>query len=167
LELKENKKIVISFEWNAKNKDLHFSFHASNDRSIESLTRYKQETIVLERELLQMLKDDALSLCTDVFNHTLDVSSEAESTMTGFQHFSENRYEVVTNYPDVRDLDGHVQFQVKGKRKDCYKLTLKSETTDSFRYRHNVIIRNNNGSVKSDKDYITTSKESINSYLIS
>ncbi|MDF4203262.1 hypothetical protein PXD56_09870 [Maribacter sp. SA7] len=154
LELKENKEIIISFEWNAKNKDLHFSFHNSKDRSIESLTRYQQEVIVLEKELLALLKDDALNVDVDVFNHTLDVSLEAEPTLDDFHYFSEKICKVVTNYPDAWDLEGHVYFKIKGEKKGFYELILIPNTiddsNDSFRYKHNAIVTNNYGSVKAE-----------------
>ncbi|WP_036154037.1 hypothetical protein [Maribacter forsetii] len=117
LELKENTEIIIAFEWDAKNKNLYFPYHASNDRGIESLTRYQKEVIVLEKELHELLQDDVLYIEVDVFNHTLDLSLEAEPTLADFQYFSNKICGLVTKYPKAWSLEDHINFKLKGERK--------------------------------------------------
>ena len=154
LELKENTEIIIAFEWDAKNKNLHFPYHTSNDRSIESLTRYQEEVIVLEKQLHELLQDDVLNIEVDVFNHTLDLSLEAEPTLADFEYFSSKVCGLVTKYPEAWSLDGHINFKLKGERKGFYELIVKpyiiDDIGDSFRYKHNAIITNNYGSAKAD-----------------
>ncbi|WP_299799390.1 hypothetical protein [uncultured Maribacter sp.] len=152
LELKENINIVITFEWDAKNKDVHFPYHTNNDRGIESLTRYQQQAIILEKELHELLQDDVLSIDIDVFNHTLELGLEAEPTLQDFQYFSNKICGLLKQYPDTWNLDGHINFSVNDENKGFYELILKPNTNDdndhSFNYKHNAILVNNYGSAK-------------------
>lgn len=163
LVLKENRDIVINFEWNAKSKDLHFSFHSSRDRGIEALTRYQKQAIVLQRELHELLRADVYNLDVNVYNHTIDISLKAEPTLKDFQYFSDKICSLLVGYPETWMQEAHVNFKLIAEIKGFYELIVKPRTiddsSDSFIYRHNAIITNNYGSEKAERIDAIVQKE--------
>ncbi|WP_158845938.1 hypothetical protein [Algibacter sp. L1A34] len=154
LELKENPDIVISFEWNAKNKALYISSQYSQDRSIESLTRYQEEEIVIKKELHEALDDDVLDMDVNVFNQTISISLETEPSQKDFEHFSRKIRYVLEDYPNTWTSEAHVNFKTKTEEKGFYQLIVKPNTYNdsnkSFRYYPNSIVTNNFGSKKAE-----------------
>ncbi|MCL7764083.1 hypothetical protein MPF19_11695 [Polaribacter sp. Z014] len=159
LMLKENSKIVINFEWNAKDKALYVPFNYTEDRSIEALTNYQKQEIVLREELYNVLDKDVLSMDVNVFNHAISIDLGTEPTFDKFQYFSNKICTVLDKYPNTWTREAHVEFKIKREEKGFYELIVKptmfNDSTELYRYKQNAIVANNYGSVKAENiDYI-------------
>lgn len=163
LALKENSNIIINFEWNAKDKALYVPFHDTKDRSIETLTNYQKQEILLREELYEVLDNDVLSMDVNVFNHAISISLDSEPTFKKFQYFSDKICSVLDKYPDTWTREAHVDFKVKRERKGFYELIVKPSTFNdsngSYRYKQHAIVANNYGSVKAENIGHFISKE--------
>ena len=159
LALKENSKIVINFEWNAKDKSVYLPFHDSEDRSIEALTDYQKQEIVLREELYEVLDNDVFSMDVNVFNHSISIGLESEPTFNKFQYFSNKIGSVLDKYPNTWTREAHVDFKIERESKGFYELIVKpsifNDSIESFRYKQNAIVANNYGSEKAATiDYV-------------
>ncbi|MDN3664670.1 hypothetical protein ACFFU1_00405 [Algibacter miyuki] len=154
LKLIENPDIIINFDWNAKNNALYISSHNRQDLSIESLTRYQQQEIVLRKEIHETLDNDVLDMEVNVFNHTISITLEKEPTQKDFETFSRKIDYVLQDYPDTWTQEAHVDFKLKDEKKGFYELIVKPNTYNdsklTFRYYPNAIVANNSGSKKAE-----------------
>ena len=154
LALKENSNVVINFEWNAKIKALQTPYHYNKGRSIEALTRYQKQEIVLKKEIHKVLDKDVLNMDVNVFNYTISISLNAEPGFKEFEYFSNKICNVLNKYPDTWTSEAHVDFKIKTERKGFYEMIIKPSTYDdsneSFRYKPNAIVTNNYGSEKAE-----------------
>ena len=159
LALKENLKVVINFEWDAKDKALCVSSHDTEDRSIKALTEYQKQEIVLREELYEVLDEDVLSVDVNVFNHSISISLKSEPTFNKFHYFSNKIGNVLDKYPNTWTREAHVDFKIEREEKGFYELIVKptayDDSTELYRYKQNAIVANNYGSVKAENiDYI-------------
>lgn len=154
LELIENPDIVIDFKWHAKNQAFYIASHNRQDLSIESLTRYQKEEIVLRKELHETLDSDVIDMDVNVFNHTISITLEKEPTQKDFESFSRKIRYVIEDYPNTWTREAHVDFKTKADRKGFYELIVKPNTyndsSKSYRYYPNSIVTNNYGSKKAE-----------------
>ncbi|AUC85319.1 hypothetical protein CW731_08460 [Polaribacter sp. ALD11] len=154
LELKSNPDIVINFEWNAEHKALYVPYQYSENRSIEALTHYQEQEIVLREALYEALDTDVLSMDVNVFNLTISIHLETEPTFNDFQYFSKKISAILDDYPDTWTREARVDFKIKKEKKGFYELIVKPTTyndcDESFRYKPNAIVANNYGSEKAE-----------------
>ncbi|PQJ69636.1 hypothetical protein BTO14_16725 [Polaribacter butkevichii] len=152
LALKENRNIVINFEWNAKDNALYVPFHYTEDRSIEALTHYQKQEIVLREALYQALDKDVFNMDVNVFNHTISIGLESEPTFKEFQYFSDKISAILEDYPKTWTREAHIEFKIKEEAKGFYELIVKPNTfndsNESYRYKQHAIVANNYGSIK-------------------
>ena len=154
LKLKENPDIIINFDWNAKNKALYIASHNRHDLSIESLTRYQQQEIVLREEMHETLDADVVDMEVNVFNHSISITLDKEPTQSDFDAFSRKIRYVLQDYPNTWTQEAHVDFKLKDEKKGFYELIVKPNTYNdsnlTYRYYSNAIVANNAGSKKAE-----------------
>lgn len=154
LSLKENPEIVINFRWDAKNNDVYVPDFYEEDRSIEALTQYQKEEILLREEMYQVLDDDVVAMEVNVFNHEINITLDKDPSFDDFQFFSNKICSVLDKYPNTWTREAHVDFRLKAERKGFYELIVKpnnyDDSRESYRYHPNSIIINNYGSTKAD-----------------
>lgn len=155
LMLKENPDIIINFQWNAKNKALYITSAYRQDLSIASLTHYQEQEITLKKQLHDALKEHALDLNINVFNHSISISLDKEPTIKEFEFFSRKISYIIEDYPKTWTREAHVDFKIKTEEKGFYELIVKPNTfndsNQSYRYYPNSIITNNYGSKKAEQ----------------